>query len=89
MIMFMIHMFKDDKSIPLLWGIDDETRSRLGRNAAMLYSFPNRTDADKVMAEVPALFDMDDNRAKTLHIVQYQPMPWRTINPPGFPATKG
>ncbi len=81
MTMFMIHMRKDDKSIPLLWGIDDETRSRLGRDAAMLYSFPNREDATTVMAEVPALFEMDDNRAKTLHIVEYQPMSWRTVMP--------
>ena len=81
MTMFMIHMCKDDKSIPLLWGMDDETRSRLGRDAAMLYSFPNRSEADEVMAEVPALFDMDDARAKTLHIVEYQPMTWRTVMP--------
>ena len=72
MMMFMIHMRKGDKSIPLLWELDDETRSRLGRAATMLYSFPNREDATTVMAEVPALFDMDDNRARTLHIVEYK-----------------
>ena len=81
MTMFMIHMRKDDKSIPLLWGLDENTRSRLGRDAAMLYSFPNRNEADEVMAEVPALFEMDDARAKTLHIVEYQPMTWRTVMP--------
>ena len=72
MIMFMIHMRRGDKSIPLLWEMDNETRSRLGRAAAMLYSFPNRNEAEEVMAEVPALFDMDDWKAKTLHIVEYK-----------------
>ena len=71
--MFMIHMKRDDKSIPLLWGIDEETRSRLGRDATMLYSFPNREDAIAVMHEVPDLFDMDDPLARTLHIVEYSP----------------
>jgi hypothetical protein len=75
--MFMIHMRKGDKSIPLLWALDTKTEDRLKKNlnhswgTAMLYAFPERDGAERVMAEVPALFDMDDARAKTLHIVEY------------------
>lgn len=70
--MFMIHIKRDDKSVPLLWGLDENTRMRLGHDTAMLYSFPNRDEADEVMAEVPALFEMDASAAKTLHIVEYK-----------------
>ena len=77
--MFMIHMKRNDKSIPLLWALDTETENRLRSNpshswgTAMLYSFPERDGAERVMAEVPALFEMDDARANTLHIVEYSP----------------
>lgn len=74
---FMIHKragnTPDGKSIPLLWGLDEETRSRIGHDAAMLYGFPERKDAETVMAEVQNLFDMDDAPASTLHIVEYEP----------------
>lgn len=59
------------RSIPLLWGLDAETRSRLQKDASMVYAFPDRAEAEGVMKHVPDLFDMDEVRANSLHIVTY------------------
>ena len=76
MTLFAIHIgakLAPDKSVPLLWGLDDETKARVdGADLPMLYAFPAYADAEKVMGQVQALFDMDDHRADTLHIVEYE-----------------
>lgn len=76
MMMYMIHKRFGNKaegqSVPLLWDVNQEVRERVGRNPACLQAFPERSDALEVMAVVQDLFDMDDEVAACLHVVDYQ-----------------
>lgn len=59
------------KAIPLLWDLDDETKSRVGHDVSMTYAFVDRAEAELVLEQVPDLFDMDDAKASTLHLVEF------------------
>ena len=65
-------VFRGDK--PLVWSTDADTEGHTGV-ADCFFSFPSRETANRVLAAVPSLFDMDQEDAKALNI--------REINVPG------
>lgn len=78
--MFMIHIKRDNKSIPLLWSLDMTSRSRLGHDVAMLYSFPNRDEAEQVMTE--AMHEPTHCISSNIHRIN------RITPPATFPSRK-
>lgn len=62
---FIIHR----GSKPLVWATDDDTQAHTGV-AECYFTFATREIANRVMAEVPSLFDLDDEDANILSIQQ-------------------
>ena len=60
---FMI--FRGDE--PLVWSTDADTETHTGV-AECFFSFPSRETANRVLAAVPSLFDMDQEDAETLNV---------------------
>ena len=55
---------------PLCWAADEETVHRVGRPIVCAHLYPSKEEAKRVMVEVPALFELDENDAETLHVVE-------------------
>ena len=54
-------------STPLVWTTDEDTQAHTGVTECYL-AFPTRETANRVMAEVPSLFDLDEDEGDTLNI---------------------
>ena len=60
--------------VPLVWSTDEDTQAHTGVTDCF-FTFRSREIANRVMAEVPSLFDLDEDDAETLTV--------REINIPG------
>ena len=52
---------------PLVWSTDADTEAHTGV-AECFFSFPSRETANRVLAAVPSLFDMDQEDAEILNV---------------------
>jgi hypothetical protein len=60
---FMI--YRGDK--PLIWSTDGDTQAHT-EVTECFFTFPSREIANRVMAEVPSLFDLDEDDAENLSV---------------------
>jgi hypothetical protein len=65
-------IYRGDK--PLVWSTDEDTQAHTGVSECF-FVFPSCEIANRVMAEVPSLFDLDEDDAEALSV--------REMNIPG------
>ena len=69
---------------PLEWQLDRATRYAVGHDCTLFYGFPDKSDAKRVLREVPFLFDLDEEDAQRARGVRACRFP-RRVSGPGRP----
>ncbi len=57
---------------PLEWQLDRATRHAVGHDCPLFYGFPDKLDAERVLRVVPHLFDLDEEDALGLRVVEIE-----------------